>query len=399
MSDHKSNKQLYIQISLFILTIITTTISGAEWISGKSLLFGEETVGWTEFMTGFTFSIPFLLILTVHEFGHYFTAQYHKVKVTLPYYIPLWLGFIGSPSIGTMGAFIKIKERVDSRKKYFDIGIAGPLAGFVVAFFVIWYGFATLPSLDYIYQIHPEYEQWGENYAEHAYDEGSLVFVLGPNLLFSFFENYVVSDPKLIPHAYEMIHYPYLFAGYLALFFTALNLLPIGQLDGGHILYGLIGPTKHRLFSKVFFLIFVYYAGLGIASPYQLSNWMMDEALYVGFLYLSLHHFSSEKRERLMYALGIFAAQLVTVYFFPLAEGYTGWLLFSFILGRVMGIYHPPVLIDTPLNLKRKVLGWMALVVFVLCFSPKPFDIVETQSKEDKSATPTIRSETNPSPY
>lgn len=399
MSEEKDRKQLYLQIGLFILTLLTTTLSGAEWMTGRQLFYTEESINWGDFLNGFSFSIPFLLILTVHEFGHYFTAQYHKVKVTLPYYIPMWFGFIGGPSIGTMGAFIKIKERVDSRKKYFDIGVAGPLAGFVIAFLVIWYGFTHLPPLEYLFQIHPEYAEWGANYDKYAFEDGMMVVILGPNLLFHFFETYVVNDPSLIPHAYEVIHYPYLLAGYLACFFTALNLLPIGQLDGGHILYGLIGPKKHKVFSKVFFLGLIYYAGLGLISPFEVSPWMTNEVLYVGFVFVCLHRFSESARDRLMYALGVFSLQLVTVYFFPTVQGYPGWLVFSFLLGRVIGIYHPPVLIDQPLDIKRKILGWLAIVVFVLCFSPKPFNIVEIQSKESMSETPSMRSLMNPSPY
>ncbi|PIB34870.1 hypothetical protein BFP72_05355 [Reichenbachiella sp. 5M10] len=400
MFDFKTNKQVLIQIGLFVTTLITTTISGAEWTSGKSLLYGEDTVGWSDFFTGLTFSIPFLLILTVHEFGHYFMAQYHKVKVTLPYYIPLWLGFLGGPSIGTMGAFIKIKDRVDSRKKYFDIGVAGPLAGFVIALLVLFYGFTHLPDLDYLYEIHPDYAQWGADYPSHAYTDRDLsVMVLGPNLLFSFFEHFVVSDPTLLPHSYEMIHYPYLFAGYLALFFTALNLLPIGQLDGGHILYGLIGPKNHRIFSQVFFLALMYYAGLGLMTPYDISPWMLDELLYLGFLYFCLYRFTEHRTERIMYALGVFSLQLATVYFFPRVEGYSGWLVFSFVLGRFLGIYHPPVLLDRPLDAKRIFLGWISIGVFILCFSPKPFDIIEIQSNDNKSETPSALSVTNPSPY
>ena len=174
-----------IQAALFIITIITTTMAGAEWMFGNifgfvyDMLFfligqpdGKEVpiptkpMGWAEFIQGFHFSIPFLLILTIHEFGHYFVAKAHKVKVTLPYYIPLWFGI--SQSIGTLGAFIRIKEVVKSRVKFFDIGIAGPLAGFLAALVVLWYGFTHLPPPDYIFKIHPEYERFGLNYPQFA---------------------------------------------------------------------------------------------------------------------------------------------------------------------------------------------------------------------------------------
>ncbi|MEP4874375.1 MAG: site-2 protease family protein, partial [Nonlabens ulvanivorans] len=162
MFKDKEEKTKVIQIGLFIVTLIVTTFAGAEWMTGKSLFYGEVTITQTELFNGLKFSIPFLFILTVHEFGHYFMAQYHKVKVTLPFYIPLWLGFLpGFPSLGSMGAFIKIQDIIDSRKKYFDIGIAGPLAGFVVALLVLVYAFTNLPERESIYKIHPGYEAYG----------------------------------------------------------------------------------------------------------------------------------------------------------------------------------------------------------------------------------------------
>ena len=102
----KKNRTLLLQLALLIITILTTTIAGAEWMFGKSLFYGEPTLSVTELIAGLYFSVPFLAILTVHEFGHYLTARYYKVKVTLPFYLPLWLGFLPLlPSIGTMGAF------------------------------------------------------------------------------------------------------------------------------------------------------------------------------------------------------------------------------------------------------------------------------------------------------
>src|SRR5690606_385166 len=222
----KNKKTYIIQAALFIFTVLCTTMIGAELILARPIFTGPEGASWTEFAIGFYYSVPFLGFLTAHEFGHYITARLYKIKVTLPYYIPLFFG------IGTMGAFIRIKEPIRSRKQYFDIGIAGPLAGFVVAVGVLWYGFATLPPQDYIYEVHPEDAQYGADYAEYAYDNDALIsLAIGSNLNFDFCEHYVVEDASLIPNAYEMMYYPWFFAGFLATFFTALNLIPIGQLD------------------------------------------------------------------------------------------------------------------------------------------------------------------------
>ncbi|QIP13024.1 site-2 protease family protein [Spirosoma aureum] len=367
---------------LFLVTLITTTMAGAEWMFGRLFIPIEKmkTLGWEEFVAGFQFSIPFLAILTVHEFGHYFTAKANKVRVTLPYYIPLWLG-IGQ-SIGTLGAFIRIKDYINSRKKYFDIGIAGPLAGFALALVVLWYGFTHLPPPEYIFTIHPEYQKWGLDYGQYAYRNlppGGAVG-LGDNLLFNFFKTYV-ADPARVPHPYEMIHYPYLMAGYLALFFTSLNLIPIGQLDGGHILYALIGRDLYRWVAPALFIVFAFYAGLGLFKPSDFAvptneaffSELGSFGLYVGFLYLAFSRISENRMTSWLITLSVVATQLVFSWIQPQWEGYSGFLVFVFVLGRFLGIYHPETELQEPLDAKRKILGWLALVVFVLCFSLKPF--------------------------
>ncbi|MEZ4903811.1 MAG: site-2 protease family protein [Spirosomataceae bacterium] len=381
-------RTLILQIILFVTTVITTSLSGAEWMFGRPFdlpLFKiENPLGWSHFWQGFWFSIPFLGILTVHEFGHYFTAKYHKVRVTLPFYIPLWLGF--GQTIGTMGAFIRIKELIRSRQKYFDIGIAGPLAGFVVALGVLWYGFAHLPTLDYIFKIHPEYQKYGLGFARVVYanqNTGGNI-LLGDNLLFSFFKNYV-ADPTRLPPPQEMMHYPLLLAGYLALFFTSLNLIPIGQLDGGHILYGLIGAKNHRIVAPILFFVFITYAGLGSYRPEAFA--IADEGafwaqlgwlgIYILFLQLCFSRVvEGNSLMGWMLALLSVLVQFGISFVFPTWEGYSGFLIFGFLIGRVLGVHHPPTDDITPLNRPRQVLGWLALLVFVLCFSPKPFIIL-----------------------
>lgn len=360
-----------IQAALFIATFITTTIAGAEWTYGKSV-YVEFT--WQDFLSGMHFSVPFLLILTVHEFGHYLTARYNKIESSLPYYIPV------PPfplSIGTMGAIIRLRNKVPSMRINFDIGIAGPLAGFIIALAVLFYGFANLPPAEYIFQIHPEYEQYGLNYAEHVYqpNEQILDVVIGKNLLFVFFEKFV-GEPDRIPNIHEIMHYPYLFAGFLALVFTSLNLLPIGQLDGGHVLYGLVGYKIHRLVAITFFLGFMFYAGLGVVHPGQrMDDLVFYVPAYIIFLYLCFTGFGMPWRDTLMYALLVFTLQFLLSWSFPGIKGYSGWLIFGFVLGRLIGIQHPPSEIEEPLDTNRQVLGWLALVVFIISFSPNPIEL------------------------
>jgi membrane-associated protease RseP (regulator of RpoE activity) len=310
----------------------------------------------------------------VHEFGHYITARLYKIRLTLPYYIPFWLG-IGS--IGTMGAFIRIKSPLQTRQEYFDVGIAGPLAGFVLALGVLWYGFTHLPAPEYIFTIHPEYQQYGLNYAQYVYKDTEASFSLGRNLLFVLFEKFVANDAARIPNTYEMAHYPLLFAGYLSLFFTSLNLLPIGQLDGGHILFSMVGYRKHALIAPVLFVAFVFYAGLGLVVPPASDKQFMEDLpwglLYLAFLFIAFSRTANGTRNTIVLSLSVFAGQYLLAFLFPGIQGYYGWLLFSFILGRFLGVYHPPVLYDRPLSTGRQVLGWLSLLIFILSFSPRPF--------------------------
>jgi membrane-associated protease RseP (regulator of RpoE activity) len=378
----KEQKTLLFHTGLFIITVITTTIAGAEWMYGRWLFIGNYSLTQEELTNGLYFSIPFLLILTVHEMGHYVVAKMNQIKVTLPYYIPMWLGFIpGMPSFGTMGAFIRIKAVIQSRREYFDVGVAGPIAGFVMALLVLWYGFSHLPPAEYIFEIHPEYEVHGLNYADHVYEGEGVAFQLGENLIFWFFKTYV-ADPDLLPHPSEMIHYPFILAGYLALFFTALNLLPIGQLDGGHVIFGLFGSKIAQRINQVFYTLFLFYAGLGWISPDLLADVSLESVfsfvayvgIYLYFVYLVVVSMIPETRDRWFFAVVLLALQYAVTSFTAIM-GYDGWLLFVFLIGRVLGVYHPKAVDDTPLDKKRNIIGWVAILIFLLCFSPQPFSL------------------------
>jgi len=372
---NSDQKRVFLQLGLFIITFVTTTLAGAEWTYGRSIF--AENYSWSDFLSGLEYSIPFLLILTVHEFGHYFAARYHKVKVTLPYYLPMPpLPF----SIGTMGALIRLREKVYSKKQNFDIGFAGPLAGFFAALVILFYGFTHLPEPEYIFQIHPEYEQYGLSYADYVYQnqkESIIDITIGKNLLFLFFENFV-ADPARVPNPHEIMHYPVIFAGFLSLVFTFLNLLPIGQLDGGHVAYGLFGFKLHRIIASVIFVAFLFYAGIGVVTPRDgaesLLYWIPGS---IAFLYMALSGLGLPKRDTIMYALIMFAALFVLSWVYPNLQGYSGWLLFGFLIGRFIGVQHPPSEIEEPLDTKRIVLGWLCLLIFIICFTPAPLTIAE----------------------
>ncbi|HQQ99061.1 MAG TPA: site-2 protease family protein [Cyclobacteriaceae bacterium] len=369
-------RKILLHLALFVVTLVTTTMAGAEWVHAKSVFMPGYS--WSDFASGFAYSLPFLLILTAHEFGHYFTAIHYRVRTTLPYYIPL-------PPLplmfGTLGALIRLKSHVPSKQQNFDIGIAGPLVGFVVAIIVLLYGFMTLPPPEYIYQFHPEYETYGLDYAATVYQpgfmkEGMVDVILGKNLLFLFFEKVFEAGGR-VPNAHELIHYPALFAGYLSLVFTSINLLPIGQLDGGHVLYGLVGFKRHRVIASAIFIAFLFYAGLGYIKFFGAQAdpiWVMGA--YFGFLYLCLLGLKLSWKDTLMIATAIFAVQFLIGAWWPTITGYSGWLLFAFIIGRLIGVPHPPCEIEEPLSRTRIILGWIALIVFIICFVPAPLDLI-----------------------
>ncbi|MBL7856362.1 MAG: site-2 protease family protein [Cyclobacteriaceae bacterium] len=377
---NSEKKRIVLQVFLFVATFVTTTFAGSEWSYGRSVLYTPD-YGWSDFISGMQFSVPLLLFLTVHEFGHYFTALYHKVKTSLPYYIPVppipFLPF----SIGTMGAVIRLRSRPVSNVQHFDIGMSGPLAGFVVAVAIIFYGFITLPPPDYVFQFHPEYQQYGADYASVVYEpeyyqahESVVDITIGTNLVFLFFEKFI-ADPTRVPNPHELMHYPVLLAGFIALFVTCLNLLPIGQLDGGHVVYGMFGYKRHRVVATIFFVALLFYSGLG--NPYTnpllpTNELLINILLYIVFLYFAFTGLKLSKRDTAMYAVLMFAVQFFLMYFFPTVEGYTGWLLFAFIVGRFLGIQHPASPIEVPLDSRRIIVGWITLIVFLLCFSPAP---------------------------
>ncbi len=412
----KKLKRRLTQAGLFIITLIATTLSGAEWMHGWLFLYVPHPLGWSEFMDGLQYSIPFLLILTVHEFGHYLTARYHKVKVSLPYYIPAWFGFLGTMSFGTMGAFIRIRQRISSISQTFDIGVAGPLAGFVVAVGVLFYGFTHLPPKEYVLEVHPEYQLFGDNYEDIVYSkdtfylrsdlekiaplhaarmerdtiymnqEGDVGFKIGSSILFDYMKNNWVpeSDLDRLPNEHELMHYPLLLAGFLALMFTALNLLPIGQLDGGHIIFGMFGAKMHSYISKGFYIIAILYSGLGVGflgfiNPFIINRPMTDLLinllLYVGVIFYLLQRVFEKKQTQLMVSLGIYVAQMGVVFLWPNITGYNGWLLFILIVGRYIRVQHPIVEINEPLTPMQNALGWAAIIVFVISFSLKPIII------------------------
>jgi hypothetical protein len=361
---------------LFVLTFLSVTYAGMSWV-GRDLVHGPDW--WGYIRDSLHFSIPFLAFLTAHEFGHYFAARWHRVRTTLPYYIPL--PFL-SP-IGTLGAVIRIREAVPDSRKLFDIGIAGPLAGFLVALGTLLYGFFTLPPPTYMLQFggHEELHRHLLRYGTFGgYEPSGNPLTLGQTPLYWLLSRLFEHAPPM----YEMYHYPYLFAGWLGLFFTALNLLPVGQLDGGHIAYALLGGARHGRLARLVVLGLLYLGGVGLIRElgpalYAAHSW---GAIWVWVLWILIaayfvYRLYGPDWGNVLPVLILLLVLTQMADWIPLLAswGYSGWLLWIVLLTALVRVDHPPVLYFVPLDPGRRLLGWVSLVIFLLCFSPTPFNV------------------------
>lgn len=277
--------KVFLPVLLFAITVATTTLAGALQ-QGANVLVDPWSLA-----KGVPFSLSLLLILGTHELGHFLASRRHGITTTLPTFIP---GPPFPPMIGTFGAVIRIKSPITTKAALVEIGASGPLAGFVVALFVTWWG------LDHSIII-PRNEA-----------AGSLG--LGSSLIFHAL-SYITVGP--IPATHDVSLHPVAFAGWIGFFVTAMNLLPIGQLDGGHIVYSVLG-ARHRLFSLLMI------AALAILGALTWPGWFIWAALIL-----------------------------------------------------IIGIWHPPIEDQRePMDTKRRLIAASALAVFVLTFIPTPFYII-----------------------
>ena len=245
------------------------------------------TIGSTLFIGGPIYSVAILSILVAHEMGHYLASRKYGVPSSLPYFIPLPL-----PPFGTLGAVIRTKARIPHRKALFDIGSWGPFCGLALAIPAVVVGL-LLSDVVAVSQ-----------FADHTMS-------LGNSPLFSLVQRIVMGD---LPPDKDVILHPIAYAGWVGLFITSLNLLPAGQLDGGHIIYALFGR-----YSQIIFRLTL----LGITFICLIYN--------------------------------------------------LGWLLLVILLFFI-GYRHPPPLEDrTPLDWRRKAAGGLAFLIFFTAFTPIPF--------------------------
>lgn len=281
---------IWINVVLLVVTLISVIIVGAghyaSYNNDTNIFKLGNILGGLVF-----FAIPLMIILSSHEMAHYYAARRHGLSASLPFFIP-------APTIfGTLGAFISIRDPIPNRKALMDVGFAGPIAGFIAAIPIALLGnylaSITSPPLEQIYA-------------------SEVVMYLNLPLIYELF-NWIVPPGKVV--------HPMTLASWVGFVVTAINLLPIGQLDGGHIARALLG----------------------------------ERAKYVGYIALGA-----------LFVFGIF---------------YPGWLLFALVV-LLLGIRHPPPLNDiTPLDRKRKIVGIVAFMILAVSITPVPITIKEL--KED----------------
>ena len=400
IASPKVHKDRYwLHVSLFVVTFASTALTTSLLFIGRSVAWASSdalfNIGGLQISVGMVsdgclFAGCLLLFLTVHEFGHYFTALRHNVRTSLPYYIPAPL--IG---IGTMGAVISIREVVPSVRKIFDIGVAGPVAGFLVALPMLLYAMMEAPPPEYMFGVGGHEPLLAYIGAYGSFPPEPLSAPDGTRLTIGTTALYWGLQQLFdgLPPMYEMYHYPILFAAWLGLFFTALNLMPVGQLDGGHIMYALVGPKWALRVSQGFVVLLLTSAAIGAARDGpgliatalpRLGAWPLVQelctwvAIAVVLRILLRRVFRSAPRWALPMAGGILMiAVLGRLVDSPIAQiGYSGWIVWCFLLVFLIRVEHPPVATYGVLTHGRRLLGITAMVIFLLCFSFKPLYLV-----------------------
>ena len=295
--------RVWVHIVLLLLTIVSTTLVGAAMFRVWSAGFGatpglppQDPFDYRFYLNGFWYSATILAILGCHEMGHYLACRYYRVDASLPFFLPLPPDFFLT---GTLGAFIRIRQRIPSKVALFDIGIAGPIAGFVIAVPALFVGL----SLSVVERV----------------PETFVGFELGEPLLFRAAAWLIWGD---VAEGMSINMHPMAFASWFGLLATALNLFPIGQLDGGHIAYAVLGRR-----STVITLVMLCVA---VTLTYFSLSWMV-------------------------------------------------WTILMLLMLLVVGPHHPPTLDDEiRLGSGRLLLALAGLVIWIICFTPAPIELFVT---------------------
>ncbi len=292
----KFRDRRWVHAVLLLATIVTTTYVGATHFASFASDFGATpvTLDLPGFLLhGFWYSGTILAILGCHELGHYFACRYYDVDASLPFFLPAPL-----PLTGTLGAFIRIREPIPSKRMLFDIGIAGPIAGFVVAVPALFIGLA----LSHVVRFPPDMDG----------------LTLGEPLLFKMAARLIWGTT---PDGFTINLHPIAFAAWFGMLATSLNLFPIGQLDGGHICYAVLGRK-----SSAVTLVMV---GCALVLTWFSTSWMV-------------------------------------------------WTGLMIVMLAIFGRHHPRTFDeDVPLDTRRLWLALFAVLMFVLCFTPVPIQPIQ----------------------
>ena len=307
-------------------------MAGAFWV-------GKNPFEISNWIYGMTYAVLLITFLSAHEFGHYIAARLHKVDATLPFYIPF--PFIMLNPFGTMGAVIRTRSPIPSRKALFDIGVAGPLAGFAVCLVILLIGFITLPGKEYLYTIHPEYLILGGRVPIWG-------MYFGDSIIFSAMAALFTNPSAFLPPMNEVYHYPFLCVGWFGLFVTSLNLLPIGQLDGGHIIYAMFG-NKHRIVSRiVWWTLLILGTGSLLGWFHDIIKTDQPDSLYTFFQSIFLPLLDTLRK--------------LAPWFF---SAWFGWLIWALFTRLLIKLDHPPVPDQRPLGIGRTMVGWFSILIFI----------------------------------
>lgn len=290
-------KNIWINILLFGATVLSTFFVGISlslnYLYTDSIAQDTQIPVTIEMVMdpqvlslSFIYMVVLLGILIGHESGHFLACQYYRINATLPYFIP-W-----PVLIGTMGAFIKIKSPITRKKQLFDIGVAGPLTGFFLSIPALIYGLSLSKAVPPIPQ------------------EGEFVLIFGEPLILKIIGAMIFEG---VPSDYNVFLHPVAFAGWVGILVTSFNLFPVGQLDGGHVSYALLGEKSRRIgqFALVLFIV-------------------------MGFVF------------------------------------WMGWFVWALLL-KFLGLKHPLIIDEAvPLSPRRKLIGYLMVIIFILSFIPDP---------------------------
>lgn len=298
-----------INLLLFALTVVTVFTAGRWFSIGYGIVEESEAT----LLTGWRFAVPFLGILLFHEFGHWIAARLHSVRASLPFFLPMPVSLFG-----TFGAVIVMPPRIQSRNALLDIGAAGPVAGMVVAIPTLMVGL----HLSHVAPLSPD------NYHQE-----------GQSLLYMLLKWLVVGH---IPEGHDVYLHPTAFAGWGGFLITMINMLPWGQLDGGHIAYALLGERHHQLARYLrYSLLLLFLYNLAIFMPPVMSG---------------------ESGMSYVQAFGNSMFWLI-------------WFAFTGLLARLSGGAEHPPCEPGALSPTRRAIAIGTLVMFVLLFMPTPLAI------------------------